>query len=163
MPLSDMQFVESAKLSASEIAVLFNAPPTRYGGTTGDSITYETVEGNAIQWATQTIAPITTNLQESLEHDPAIFPFNAWWPEFDLKGLMRGDSAARVAFYSGLHGIGAIHPLEVRDEEGLGEWPRGETPPWEQEVAPIGEGVEQNGSGDAGAAAAALAAQNGGG
>ena len=94
MPLTDMQFVESAKLSASEIAVLFNAPPSRYGGHTGDSLTYETVEGNAIQWATQTITPVTTNLQESLEHDPAIFPFNAWWPEFDLKGLMRGDSAA---------------------------------------------------------------------
>ncbi len=136
MPLSDMQFVESAKLSATEIAVLFNAPPSRYGGSTGDSLTYETVEGNNLQWANQTIAPVTTNLQEALEHEPAIFPFNAWWPEFDLKGLMRGDSAARIAFYTGMHAIGAMHPLEPRDIEGLGPWPDGQTPPWEQEAPP---------------------------
>lgn len=157
MPLTDMQFVESAKLSASEIAVLFNAPPSRYGGHTGDSLTYETVEGNAIQWATQTIAPITTNLQESLEHDPAIFPFTAWWPEFDLKGLMRGDSKQRVEFYTGMNAIGALHALEARHEEGLGPWPEG-TPPWEQQPkpAPIEEDVERNGSGAEAAARAAL-------
>jgi len=159
MPLSDMQFVESARLSATEIAVLFNAPPSRYGGSTGDSLTYETVEGNAIQWATQTISPVTTNIQESLEHDPALFPFNAWWPEFDLKGLMRGDSKARVEYYTGMHAMGAMHPLESRDLEGLGPWPEGEDPPWEQEVepaAPIEDDVNANGNGNAAAAAAAM-------
>ncbi len=161
MPLTDMQFVESAKLSASEIAVLFNAPPSRYGGHTGDSLTYETIEGNNLQWATQTITPVATAIQEALEHDPRIFPFPSWWPEFDLKALMRGDSAARSAFYTALSGMQAIHPLEVRDEEGLGPWPAGEVPPWEQpEPAPIEE-VVQNGTGEAEAAAAALA-RNGG-
>ena len=113
MPLSDMQFVESAKLSATEIAVLFNAPPGRYGGVIGDSLTYATVEGNAAQWATQTMAPVATNISEALEHDPRIFPFNAWWPEFDLKALMRGDSKARADYYTALKGIGALHPLEA--------------------------------------------------
>jgi len=156
MPLSDMQFVESARMTATEIAVLFNAPPSRYGGTIGDSLTYATVEGNAIQWATQTIAPVTTNIAESLEHDPAIFPFNAWWPEFDLKGLMRGDAKARSDFYTAMKAADAIHPLEIRDLEGMGPWPDGETPPWEQpDPAPI-EGDVQNGNVDPAAAAAAV-------
>jgi len=156
MPLQDMQFVESAKLSATEIAVLFNAPPSRYGGSTGDSLTYATVEGNAIQWATQTVAPVATAIQEALEHDPAIFPFNAWWPEFDMKGLMRGDSKARVEYYTGLSAVDAIHPLEIRDEEGLGSWPDGETPPWEQEPAPIEGGDVTNGIVDPATAAAVV-------
>ena len=161
MPLTDMQFVESAKLSATEIAVLFNAPPGRYGGVIGDSLTYATVEGNAIQWATQTIAPVTTNIAEALEHDPAIFPFPAWWPEFDLKGLMRGDSKARADFYTAMKGVGALHPLEARDLEGLGPWPEGETPPWEEPPpAPAGAPIEEavtNGGGSPAAAQAALA------
>jgi HK97 family phage portal protein len=148
MPLADMQFVESAKLSASEIATLYNAPASRYGGSTGDSLTYETVEGNAIQWATQTITPVATSIQEALEHDPAIFPFAAWWPEFDLKGLMRGDSKARSEYYKAMSEVEAIHPLEVRDEEGLGPWPAGEVPPWEQpELAPIEEAVNPTANG----------------
>jgi len=166
MPLSDMQFVESAKLSASEIAVLFNAPPGRYGGQTGDSLTYSTVEGNAIQWATQTVSPVATAIQEALEHDPRIFPFNAWWPEFDMKALMRGDSKARSDYYTALKVAQSIHPLEIRDEEGLGPWPAGEKPPWEEPppsaelpAAPIEANVNANGT----EAAAAAAAQNGGG
>lgn len=163
MPLADMQFVESAKLSASEIAVLFNAPPSRYGGSTGDSLTYETVEANAVQWATQAVTPVATAIQEALEHDPRIFPFKAWWPEFDLKGLLRGDSKSRADYYTALDGVGAIHPLEIRHEEGLGPWPAGEVPPWEQpEPAPIEEGVNPESESESGVVRSIVRAAGGG-
>jgi HK97 family phage portal protein len=155
MPLRDMEFVESAKLSHAEIAVLFNAPPSRYGGSTGDSLTYETVEGNAIQWATQTIAPNVVAIQEALEHTPSLFPLNAWWPEFEMKGLLRGDSKARSDYYKTMDEVDAIHWTEIRELEGLGPWP---DPPHPSDVepvvpapaddAPIGDDVSGNGTGD---------------
>jgi HK97 family phage portal protein len=121
MPLKDMEFVESAKLSNTEIAILFNLPPSYLGGSTGDSLTYATVEGNAIQLQTQTIAPITTNIAKTLEQDRGVFPFPSWWPEFELKAAMRGDSQARAAYLekAGDPKTGWMNRNERRETEGL--------------------------------------------
>jgi phage portal protein BeeE len=51
MPLADMQFVEIAELSRSEIAMLFKLPASYLNASTGDSLTYATVEGNQVQFA----------------------------------------------------------------------------------------------------------------
>src|SRR5262245_34442647 len=45
-PLEDMQFVESQKLSRTQIASIFKLPPAYIGGSMGDSLTYQTVESN---------------------------------------------------------------------------------------------------------------------
>lgn len=160
MPLADMQFVETAKLSNTEIAILFNLPPAYVGGSTGDSLTYETVEGNAIQLQTQTIAPICNNIAKTLENDRGIFPFPSWWPEFDFKAAMRGDSKARAEYYEK-----ALDPAKgwmVRNEaralEGLPPDYEENTPaanpedalqPGEQATLPIGTVVNGNGNGAA--------------
>ncbi len=142
MPLRDMEFIESAKLSNTEVAVLFNLPPAYVGGSAGDSLTYETVEGNAIQLQTQTIAPIAYNISKTLERDRGIFPFPSWWPEFEFKAAMRGDSKARAEYLEK-----ALDPAkgwmvrnEARSVEGL--------PPDDVEpVTPEPIGVPMNGNG----------------
>ena len=119
-PLADMQFVESAQLSIAEIAILFNLNPVQLGAAIGQgSLVYQTVEGNKIQYATETIAPITGNIAKTLEQDSSIFPFRSWWPEFELKAMMQGDSRARTDYYKTMDEIGAILPSEVRALEGL--------------------------------------------
>ncbi len=127
MPLQDMQFVESGVLSRTDIAILFNLPPAQLGGSSGDSLTYATVEGNSIQFATQSIAPVANNIAKTLERDRGIFPFPAWWPEFELKALMRGDSKARAELYEKAQGKWMTRD-EIRALEGLGPWEGPETP-----------------------------------
>ncbi len=118
-PLADMQFVESENLSTRAIASLFKLPPSYLGGSTGDSLTYQTVESNAIQFATQAVAPVVHNVARWLTFDMGIFPFSSWFCEFELAALMRGDSAARAEFYEKLVGIRALFPDEVRELENL--------------------------------------------
>jgi len=118
-PLEDMQFVESQQMSKRTIASIFKLPVSYLGGSTGDSLTYQTVESNKIQLATMAIAPVTVNMQKFLGFDRGIFPFSSWYPEFSLEGLMRGDSKARGEFYKALSDVKAILPDEVRALENM--------------------------------------------
>jgi HK97 family phage portal protein len=119
-PLADLQFVESAQLSVAEIAILFNLNPVQLGAAIGQgSLVYQTVEGNDVQYAKHTIYPIVQNFAKTLEQDTGIFPFASWWPEFELKALMAGDSRSRADYYKTMDEIGAIFADEVRTLEGL--------------------------------------------
>ena len=140
-PLEDMQFVESQQMSKRTIAALFKLPATYLGGSTGDSLTYQTVESNKIQLATMAITPVTVNIQKFLHFDNGIFPFNSWYPEFVLEGLLRGDSKARGEFYSLLSGVKAITPNEIRGLENMGPLPGGDSIP--TPVVPAAFGGEQ--------------------
>lgn len=44
VPPSEAQFIEAARLSATQIAAIYGVPPERIGGTRGDSLTYNCVD-----------------------------------------------------------------------------------------------------------------------
>jgi HK97 family phage portal protein len=117
--LQELQFEEAQQRSRTEIAVMFRLPPAFLGGTTGDSLTYATVESNMIQFAQHTIQPYTTMIESAVAADTGIFPFQSWFPEFVLDGLLRADSNARAQFYRALTACGAIVPNEIRDRENM--------------------------------------------
>lgn len=119
MPLADMEFVASSQLSKTDIANIFKLPPWELGGSVGNSLTYQTVEGNKVQYATRAIAPVTTCIAKFIAADSGIFPFSSWFPEFVLEGLMRGDSNARADFYTKMAGVKAITADEIRERENL--------------------------------------------
>lgn len=126
-PLADMEFVASQQLSKTTIANIFHLPPSYIGGSVGDSLTYQTVEGNRIQFATQAITPVTVNIQKFVGADRGIFPFPSWYPEFSLAALMRGDSQARADFYTKLSAVNAITPNEIRGLENMPPMPGGDS------------------------------------
>ena len=118
-PLEDMQFVESQQMSKRAIAALFKIPPYYLGGSTGDGLTYQTVEGNKIQLATMAITPVVTNIQKFLHFDSGIFPFSSWYPEFVLEALLRGDSKTRAEYMKLMSDMKAITPDEIRGLENM--------------------------------------------
>jgi HK97 family phage portal protein len=146
MPLSDLEFVASQQLTRTDVALMFKLPPAYLGGSTGDSLTYSTVESNQIQFAQNAITPWTSTIAKTLASDPGIFPYGAWYPEFVLEGLMRGDHQARAQFYATMFGLRddegkrALSVDEIRKRENL---PPAETPP---QVAPPVPPVNGNGS-----------------
>ncbi len=119
VPLEDLQFVEATNLSKRTIASIFKLPPAYIGGSIGDSLTYQTVESNQIQFARQAIAPVVTNIAKFLSFDMGIFPFSSWYAEFVLEGLLRGDSQARGSFYKSLAAVSAITVDEIRARENM--------------------------------------------
>jgi HK97 family phage portal protein len=161
MPLADMEFVASQHLTRTDVALMFKLPPAYLGGSTGDSLTYSTVESNQIQFAQNAIAPWANTIAKALASDPGIFPYSAWYPEFMLEGLMRGDHGARAGFYEKMfnlvdgEGRRALTVDEIRARESL--------PPAEKEPQPIPprlrpRAANGNGNGNGGLTAADLAA-----
>ncbi len=116
-PLEDMQFVENARLSKTEIAVLFKLPPAYLGGETSGSLVYETVEGNKIQKATMAIAPVAHNIAQFVSHDMSIFPFQSWYAEFNMEGLLRGDSKTRAEVYAAYLDMQVVTPAWIAEKE----------------------------------------------
>jgi HK97 family phage portal protein len=128
MPLQDMQFVESKNLSIRDVANIFNLPVSFLNGSSGDSLTYATVESNQIQFAQVTITPIANAFAKAIASDPSIFPQNAWFPEFVIDGIHRGDMKSRVEYYKEMVGIGALEVNEVRAYENLPPLPENAEP-----------------------------------
>lgn len=144
MPLSELEFVASKQLTATEIAAMFRIPPAYLGGSTGDSLTYATVESNKTHFATFAIAPWANAIADAISQDPAIFPqVNTFYAEFVMEGLLRGDSAARAAYYKEAldPAHGWMTRAEVRAKENLSE--RDDDPP-----EPPAPPVQSNGNGE---------------
>jgi HK97 family phage portal protein len=118
-PLKDLQFVESQQMTRSEVANLFHLPPNYLGASSGDSLTYATVESNSIQLAQMCIAPLCKTITDALSQDPSIMPQTIHWAEFVLEGMLRGDTGSRAEFYKALYEMKAILPDEIRKRENL--------------------------------------------
>jgi HK97 family phage portal protein len=115
--LVDLDFERAQARTRTEVAIMFNLPPSFLGGTTGDSLTYATVESNMIQFVQHAVAPHTSTIAKALASDPGLFPFQSWYPEFTIEGLLKADSKARADFYKIMHEIGALELNEIRAME----------------------------------------------
>jgi HK97 family phage portal protein len=118
-PLKDLEFVAAQQLSRTDIASIFKLPPNYLGGSTGDSLTYATVESNQLQFALHAIAPVTNTITSALTADPSIFPQNIYDCEFVLEGMLRADAQARAGYYKTMAEIKAITPNEIRRLENM--------------------------------------------
>lgn len=157
MPLRDMEFVASQQLSRTEIATIFRLPPAYLGGSTGDSLTYATIESNQIQLAQLAIGPWTNTIAKACAADPALFPQNVVYPEFVLEALMKADVQARAAYWKTLHDMGVVSEEYIASRENLPPPPE----PPKPAVAPPGpvEGQGADGNGNGGGSDALTAAR----
>lgn len=120
-PLRDLQFVESKQLSRTDIATIYKIPPAFLGGTTGDSLTYSTIESNKIHFADFAVAPVAMAIAKSVSSDSGIFPQqNAFYAEFVFEGLLRADAKTRGEFYKMLYEMDSITDDEIRAKENMG-------------------------------------------
>jgi len=130
IPPRDAQFIETMQWDATQVAALFRVPPHWIGGTTGDSLTYSTVEGEALHWVKFNLRPWLVRFEKALKHDRDLFPDGPdrdLWPRFNVESLLRGDTAARAAFYTAMRGIGALSINDIRDEENRPPVPGGDS------------------------------------
>jgi HK97 family phage portal protein len=102
MPLEDAQFVEQAKLSVQRIARLFRVPASMIGGESNDSLTYKTVEGDAIHFERYSIRPWVVRIEQALARDRDLFPGagRSMYPEFVTDAILRADTKTRYESYA---------------------------------------------------------------
>jgi HK97 family phage portal protein len=111
----DVQLIESRRWNATEIATLFRLPPYLLGGSTGDSLTYATVEGENTRLWTSALQPMAVRLERA---------FGAWLPNghrlrFVPDALLRTQTldrfqAHKLAIDGGWETVDEVRALENR-------------------------------------------------
>jgi HK97 family phage portal protein len=117
IPNDAAQYLETRRFSVEEVARIFGIPLHMVGHL--ERMTFATTEQMAIQYVTACIEPLCKRIESELTHRLIGPGDRAHYAEFVLEGLLRGDSAARAAFYQSLFSMGAISPNELRERENM--------------------------------------------
>jgi HK97 family phage portal protein len=108
VPADEARFIETLKLTATQVASIYGIPPEMIGGETGSSLTYSTVELNSINFVTYTLRPWLVRIEESLS---ALLP-QPQYVKFNVDALIRADTKSRME----AHEIALRIGLETQDE-----------------------------------------------
>lgn len=135
----DAQMLESRRFSVEEVCRMFGVPPHMVGHTE-----------NSTSWGTglaeQTLAFQKFTLRRRLKRIEQAFEKQLLTPaeragglsiEFNLEGLLRGDSEARADFYEKMLGMGVMTINEARALENLPPVSGGEVPRIQMQNVPI--------------------------
>jgi HK97 family phage portal protein len=141
----DAQMLESRKFSGEEICRLFGVPPAMVGY--GDK---------ASNWGTgkevDVLGFIKFTLRRRLKRIEQALTKQLLTPadkaqgitiEFNMEGLLRGDSAGRSAFYQQMTQMGAMTINEVRALENLPPVAGGDVPRMQMQNVPIGQAGQE--------------------
>tara|TARA_R110000803_G_scaffold209612_1_gene279584 strand:+ start:2303 stop:3481 length:1179 start_codon:yes stop_codon:yes gene_type:complete len=116
----EMAYLATRKFSILEISRIYRVPPHLLGDL--ERATFSNIEHQSQEFLTHTINPIATKLEQELnkklifENDKGKTYF-----EFNVSGLLRGDSKARAEYYAKLFSVGAISPNEIRRRENMND------------------------------------------
>lgn len=120
VPPSEAQFIDAMQLNATHIAAIFDLPPNRVGGKSGDSLTYSTVEQNQLQ-VIEAMRPWLCRLETA---------FGRLLPSrrvvaFNTDALLKTDLKTRTEIYQIQRNIGLRTTDELRELEDLPPLPKG--------------------------------------
>ncbi|MBC7938718.1 MAG: phage portal protein [Chitinophagaceae bacterium] len=132
MAAGDVAFLDSIKANATQIAAIYSIPPEMIGGETGNSLTYSTVEQNAIKFLTFTIQPWLRKIEQALS--ARLMP-RPQFLKFNADALLRVDTTTRISAYRTYREIGLRSLDELRILDDLEPLPNGEG----QSFAPLAQ------------------------
>ncbi|MFM2345361.1 MAG: hypothetical protein RL654_114 [Pseudomonadota bacterium] len=115
---ADLQYIESQKLSRSQIAGMYRVPPHMIGDL--ERATFSNIEQQALDFIVHCMGPWAKRWEQSLtqslltEDEQQTYFF-----EFLFDGLLRGDSAARANYFRTAVLTGWMNRNEVREIENM--------------------------------------------
>jgi HK97 family phage portal protein len=121
LPAGEVSFVETMRMTASQIAAIYGVPPELVGGETGGSMSYSSPQGREIELIQLTLLPWISKLEEHLS---ALLP-RGQFVCFDADSLVRLDPVARWMVYEKQRLIGATNIDEIRNKEHMQPLPDG--------------------------------------
>lgn len=126
IPPDHAQFLETRKFQTREIARIFRVPPHMIGDL--EQATFSNIEQQSLDFVVHTIRPWLVRWEQTLNY--ALFSDRDQggqsFCEFQVDGLLRGDSQARGQFYNQLFQLGALSPNDIREKENLNPVPGGD-------------------------------------
>lgn len=113
IPPEQAQFVQTMRMSATEIAAIYGIPPEEIGGEAGGSLTYNTVEQNGIRLSTRTLRPWFVKLERKFF---SVLPARQY-VRFIPDAMLRADTKTRYETYEIATRIGLLTNDEMRRQE----------------------------------------------
>jgi HK97 family phage portal protein len=118
MTSEDAQFIETMQWSIADISRIFDGIPVHMLSELSRA-TFTNIEHQGIGFVTYTIRPGAIRREEAMERDLLTGrSARTHCIMFDLDGLMRGDTAARAAYYGAMVDKGILTRNETRVEDG---------------------------------------------
>jgi len=114
----EAQFVETMQLTATQVATIYGIPVEDLGGSTGNPLTYSTVEMNNIKLLTRTLRPWLVRWEQSLTR---CFP-RGYYVKFDTNEMLRLDAKTQAeidALSLGFNPPGWMDVNEIRANRDL--------------------------------------------
>lgn len=108
VPADDAAFLDAIRATATQIAAIYRVAPEDIGGTTGESMTYKTLEMNELRRNRRALLPWVRRLEEALT---ALLPAGQY-VRANMDALARTDLLTRMRS----HEIGLRIGLETNDE-----------------------------------------------
>ena len=116
----DAQFLETRKFQVSEICRIFGVPPHMVADVSGSTSWGTGIEQQGIGFVVYALQPWLVRWEQAMKRDLLAGKSSQHlYVEFNVDGLLRGDSKARADFYKALFGMGAISSNEIRAKENM--------------------------------------------
>lgn len=141
----DAQMLESRGFSVEEICRFFGVPPFMVGHTAKSTSWGTGLEQQTLGFQKFTLRRRLKRIEQALEKQ-LLKPEDRTSGisiEFNIEGLLRGDSAGRARFYQQMTSIGAMTINEVRALENMPPVEGGDVPRMQMQNVPITEESQQ--------------------
>lgn len=131
MKAVDAQLIEQLRYNQEDVARAFGVPAWKIGA--GPMPTANNAEISERGYYSQTLQVLIESMELLLDEALGLTNNVALGVEFDLRGLLRTDSAARMRTHKEGISAGVLSPNEARAEEGYGPVSGGDTPYLQQQ------------------------------
>ena len=115
--MESSQFLEARRFAVIEVARAFKIPPHLLQSL--DGATYTNIESQGREFVTYTLLPHLRRIEDAIARDLLGDDVGVMFCEHDVHAFMRGDTAARAAWYQQMQGAGVLSINEIRQYEGL--------------------------------------------
>jgi len=112
----DAQFLETRSFELSDIARFFGVPPHKIYDLSRS--TNNNIEHQGIEFVQDTLLPIARIWESTISRD-LIADDETYFAEFGFEFYLRGDSAARAAFYKELFYMAVLSPNDICRSENM--------------------------------------------
>ncbi|UWQ16148.1 phage portal protein [Jannaschia sp. M317] len=147
----DAQMLESRGFSVEEICRFFGVPPFMVGHTEKTTSWGSGIEQQTLGFQKFTLRRRLKRIEQAVAKQLLTDADRAQGikVQFNIEGLLRGDSAGRASYYQTMTQIGAMTINEVRALEGLPPVPGGDLPRMQSQNVPISQSQEPENEGSA--------------
>lgn len=125
IPPGEAEYISMTNLTDQQIYGIYQLPPTF--AQNYERATWANAEQADLVYAKHTITPICRIIEQEL--NMKLFTEKEkknHFVKFNMNGLLRGDIAARAAFYTAMRNIGGMNGNEIRDREDMNGYDGGE-------------------------------------